>query len=141
MKMVSATKQADTMNEETQEKGSGSSTRERRLRRRHSLAEKVAIARECLEPGVSLAGVALAHRVNANMVRKWVVKYRQGGYGQPPEPGTAMLPVVIKRASRSPMPAAGAKPTIEIELARGVLRFSGAIDRAVLRLLIEALAD
>ena len=72
--MVSATKQADTMNEETQATGSGSSTRERRLRRRHSLSQKVAIARECLEPGVSLAGVALAHRVNANMVREWVIE-------------------------------------------------------------------
>lgn len=131
------------MKEETQAKGSGPSTRQRRSRRRHSLAQKVAIARECLEPGASLAGVALAHRVNANMVRKWVVKYRQGGYGQPPEPGTAMLPVVVKRpsTSRSPVPAAGTNPMIEIELARGVVRFSGAIDRAVLQLLIEALAD
>jgi transposase len=128
------------MKEETQEKGSGPRTRERR---RHTLAQKVAIARECLEPGVSLAGVALAHRVNANLVHKWVVKYRQGEYGQPPEPGTAMLPVVLKRLStlRPPVPAAGAKLPIEIEFARGVVRFSDAIDRAMLQLLIEALAD
>jgi transposase len=130
------------MAEETQGNRSGLSAGERRPRRRHSLAQKLAIVHECLEPGASLAGVALAHRVNANMVRKWVVKYRQGGYGQPSEAGMAMLPVVVKRPSttRSSLSAAGVKPTIEIELARGVVRLSGAIDRAVLRLLIEALA-
>ncbi len=99
------------MAEETPENQSGLSAGGRRPRRRHSLAQKLAMVRECLEPGVSLAGVALAHRVNANMVRKWVVKYRQGGYGQLPDPGMAILP-----------------------------GFSGAIDRAVLRLLIDALA-
>jgi transposase-like protein len=46
----------------------------RRSRRRHSLTEKLAIIGECLQPGASLAGVALAHGANANMVRKWVVK-------------------------------------------------------------------
>jgi len=140
--MVSATKWADAMAEETPENRRELAAGERRPRRRHSLAQKLAIVRECLEPGASLAGVALAHRVNANMVRKWVVKYRQGGYGQPPEAGTAILPVVVKRppASRSPLPAAAAKAPIEIELARGVVRFSGAIDRAVLQLLVEALA-
>ena len=130
------------MDDETRENGSGLTAGTRRPRRRHSLALKLAIVRECLEPGASLAGVALAHRVNANMVRKWVVKYRQGGYGQPPAPGMAILPVVVKRpsAARSPLPAAERQPTIEIELARGVVRFSGAIDRVVLRLLVEALA-
>jgi transposase len=130
------------MAEETPENRSGLAAGERRPRRRHSLAQKLAIVRECLEPGASLAGVALAHRVNANMVRKWVVKYRQGGYGQRSEAGMAILPVVVKRPStaRSSLSAAGVKPTIEIELARGVVRLSGAIDRAVLRLLIEALA-
>ena len=30
------------------------------------------LARRCLEPGVSLAGTALAHGINANLLRKWV---------------------------------------------------------------------
>ena len=89
-----------------------------------------------------MAGVALAHRVNANMARKWVVKYQQGGYGQAAARGTALLPVVVQRrsASRVTMKIAGPKPAIEIELARGTLRFSGSIDRAVLRLVIDALS-
>jgi len=130
------------MDESTQENRSVLAPPTRGLRRRHSKAQKVAIVRQCLEPGTSLAGVALAHRVNANMVRKWVVKYQQGGYGQPPTPGTVLLPVVVKppSTSRTRLQSADAKATIEIELARGVVRLSGPLDRAVLQLVLDALS-
>lgn len=45
----------------------------RRRRRRHSAEFKAAVIRECLKPGVSMAAVALAHSLNANMLRKWVI--------------------------------------------------------------------
>jgi transposase len=45
----------------------------RRRRRRHSAEFKAAVIRECLKPGVSIAAVALAHGLNANMLRKWVI--------------------------------------------------------------------
>lgn len=45
----------------------------RRRRRRHSAEFKAAVIRECLRPGVSIAAVALAHSLNANMLRKWVI--------------------------------------------------------------------
>jgi len=45
-------------------------------RRRYDKASKAALARACLEPGVSLAGMALRHGVNANLLRKWVVGYQ-----------------------------------------------------------------
>jgi transposase-like protein len=113
----------------------------RRPRRRRSLAAKLAIIRECLEPGASLAGVALAHGANANMVRKWVVKYQQGGYGPLPAAMPAMLPVVVKqsmptRRSRGNVPAL---PVIEIELRRGVVRVHGA-DPRLLQALIDTLS-
>src|SRR3954467_13731846 len=38
--------------------------------------EKERLIDACLEPGVSVAGLALAHGVNANQLRKWV-KLRQ----------------------------------------------------------------
>jgi transposase len=130
------------MSKASEESRSGSGPREKRVRRRHSIAQKVAIVRQCLEPGTSLAGVAMAHRINANMVRKWVVIYQQGGYGHPPEAGTTMLPVVVKEraTSRSLPKVTTAKPTIEIEMTRGVVRFGGTIDPAVLRLLIDSLS-
>ena len=117
---------------------SGSVTR-RGPRRRHSIMQKLAIIRECLQPGASLAGVALAHQVNANMVRKWVVKYQQGGYGEFAE--GAMLPVVVKSPPviRAARPKPGATATVEVELRRGVLRIHDA-DATLLKALVVALS-
>ena len=44
----------------------------RRRRRRHSAQFKQAVVRECLRPLISIAAVALHHKLNANMLRKWV---------------------------------------------------------------------
>ena len=41
-------------------------------RRRYDPASKRRLVEACLQPGVSLAGVALRHGVNANLLRKWV---------------------------------------------------------------------
>lgn len=45
----------------------------RRRRRRHSAEFKATVIQECLRPGVSITAVALAHSLNANMLRKWVI--------------------------------------------------------------------
>ena len=45
-------------------------------RRRYEAESKRSLARACLQPGVSLAGMALKHGVNANLLRKWVVAYQ-----------------------------------------------------------------
>ena len=45
----------------------------RRRRRRRSAEFKAAVIQECQRPGVSIAAVALAHSLNANMLRKWVI--------------------------------------------------------------------
>lgn len=37
---------------------------------------KAQIVHECLQPGVSMASVALRHGINANLVRKWIPAYR-----------------------------------------------------------------
>ena len=41
-------------------------------RRRYDPASKRRLVEACLQPGVSLAGVAMRHGVNANLLRKWV---------------------------------------------------------------------
>jgi transposase len=56
-----------------------------------------------LRPGVSVAGLALEHGVNANLLRKWMRQYqRAGGAGTPVVPATstlsAFIPVVAARA-------------------------------------------
>ncbi len=46
----------------------------KRRRRLHSEEFKADVVRACSEPGVSVAGVALANGVNANLVRRWMVE-------------------------------------------------------------------
>ena len=40
-------------------------------RRRHSDELKAKVVAACDEPGMSISGVALAHGLNTNLVRKW----------------------------------------------------------------------
>jgi len=133
------------MRQAAQEQTGGPVASRRRPRRRRPIAEKLAIVRECLQPGASLAGVALAHQVNANMVRKWVVTYQRGGYSQFIDSATTMLPVVVKGGSVTQVSSKGAQPrldapaSIEVELSRGVLRLQS-MDTALLRALIDALS-
>lgn len=133
------------MARDSQQKQGGSIASRRGPRRRRPVAEKLAIIRECLQPGASLAGIALAHGANANMVRKWVVKYQQGAYGPVTYTAPAMLPVVVKpnvarRSRTTPHAMADSTPMIEVELGRGVLRVHGKSDLALLRALIDALS-
>ena len=47
-----------------------------RTHRRYSAAFKAEVIAACLEPGVSIAAVALANQLNANFLRRWVKMYR-----------------------------------------------------------------
>ncbi len=44
----------------------------RRVHRRHGAEFKDQVIRACRQPGVSIASVALANGLNANMLRRWV---------------------------------------------------------------------
>ncbi|MEN9491193.1 MAG: hypothetical protein RJA63_1642 [Pseudomonadota bacterium] len=48
------------------------STPTKRTRRRHAPDLKREVIRACQQPGASVAGVALAHGLNANLVRRWL---------------------------------------------------------------------
>ena len=50
---------------------------ERRHRRRHSDEFKANLVAACSRPGVSIASVALANGINANLLRRWMIE--QGG--------------------------------------------------------------
>jgi len=45
----------------------------RRRRRTHSAEFKAKVVAACRKPGMSMAAVALAHGLNANLLRRWVV--------------------------------------------------------------------
>jgi transposase len=130
------------MDSSKQEQRSVVKEREKSRRRRYAVEEKLAIIRECLEPGASLAGVALAHRANANMVRKWVVKFKARGFGSLSKSSTALLPVVMKKpaTARPAVTAAAVKAALEIELLHGVLRIYGPVDAKLLTAVALALS-
>lgn len=79
----------------------------RRRRRRHSAAFKLTVIEECMRPGVSMAAVALAHGLNANMLRKWVIdsqhaESRVSKAPMPEEEPTPPSPTFIPLALRAP---------------------------------------
>jgi transposase len=86
-----------------------------RTRRRHTGALKRQVLAECAEPGASVAQVALAHGVNANLVHKW--RRAAGGerVAEAPTRGEVFVPVAMSPAA-SPV-ASG----IRIELRRGAV--------------------
>lgn len=90
-------------------------------RRRYSAEFKQRVLAECAEPGVSVAGVALLHGINANLVQTWRREAREASAPRslsPPPPASppsepAFIPVALPP---SPAPVAG---DIRIELRRG----------------------
>jgi len=90
---------------------------DRRRRRRHTDEFKANVVTACSRPGVSIASVALANGINANLLRRWI---EQGGQRLPDpvdlprdQAKAAFVPVQIDAAQS--MPA----QDIRIELKRG----------------------
>ena len=89
----------------------------RRTRRRHSAEFRASVIEACRQPGVSMAAVALANGLNANMLRKWVQEADRREANVPLRAeGAAALPAVGGFVPLSP-PVAEAKD-IRIELQR-----------------------
>lgn len=112
-------------------------------RRRHSDDLKARVLAACDEPGASISGVALAHGLNANLVRKW-----RAGRGfkianaaitpaAPSKPLSPLstgaefvaieMPAPAKAAHAAVEPRAAAptaEPQIQIELRRGALQLN-----------------
>ena len=87
-------------------------TENSRKRRRHSAELKARILAECAVPGASVAKVAMAHGINANIVHGWRKLAREAGavtVSQQFVP-VAVAPVVPREADER---------VIEVELRRG----------------------
>lgn len=89
----------------------------RRTRRRHGAEFRASVIEACRQPGVSMAAVALANGLNANMLRKWVqeAEHREANVPLRPE-GVQGLSTVGSFVPLSP-PVVVAKD-IRIELQR-----------------------
>ncbi len=90
---------------------------------------KTQVVAACLQPGVSMAAVALANGLNANLLRRWVKEVRGGGMPAPtaggkdapagPAPPT-LVPVTVALPEEVP----SGEIKIEIHRAQAVFQIS-----------------
>ena len=75
----------------------------RQTRRRHSSELKALVLAECVRPGASVARVAMAHGINANVVHKW--RRQSGGGSAKPKHRevTAFIPLSLPPAQPAPV--------------------------------------
>ena len=103
--------------------------------RKHSDDFKRKVVAECLERGASVAGIALAHGVNANLLRKWIPRYgdlqklgERGGF-------------VEVRLRDEPPPVSTVPPEpeghIEVDLRGARLRLFGRVNADTLQLVLR----
>lgn len=97
----------------------------RRRRRRHSVFFKAEAVGACQQPGASVAAVALARGLNANLLRRWVQEAERGD-----------APIAIRSAEPRavsteaagfvpvPISSSSAGSEIQIELRDGAKRLS-----------------
>lgn len=94
----------------------------RRTRRTHAPEFKAQVIDACLQPGVSVAGVALANGLNANYLRRWVKEHREQT-GRSPVKGAVVVSRQAKPTALVPVrietPLAGEAGEIRIDLRRG----------------------
>lgn len=110
-------------------------------RRRHSSELKAKVLAACAEPGASISGVALAHGLNANLVRKWRCGRgtKRGGSsitvaataapmsalpGAAPEFVAVEMPTPPKLVTRAAAEPTAAQPSIDVEVRRGPLHLN-----------------
>ena len=95
----------------------------RRRRRTHSAEFKAKIVSACRRPGVSMAAVALANGLNANLVRRWVVTEEREQAGKSIENTAASAASAVEQPAFIPIefehPRVTAPPSITIKLSRG----------------------
>jgi len=147
--MVSTMKMVDTK-KRTRQAGSVSGVRINRTgRRTYTLDYKRDVVRQCSAPGVSVAAVAMQNGINANLVRRWIVRQQLVAASAKPPP--AMLPVAIDATATMPgagtggnapnKPKRAAAASIEIELYGARIHLRGGVDTDALRSVLDVLGQ
>ena len=118
-------------------------------KRRHSAAFKRKLVKLTEQAGASVAAIALAHGINANLLFKW----RRAQFSRParlkPVTQAVLLPVTMDLLPPAsavidlPAPAVRAPATgsIEIEVGGARVRLRGSVDPASVRCVLQALRD
>jgi transposase len=109
----------------------------KKTKQRRSVEERRRMVEASLAPGATIAAVAARHGVRANQLSAWRKLYREGHLGNAAKAAPRLLPVeVVKAALRSGGREGGC---IELELARGQMRITGAVDAQALHSVLESL--
>ena len=120
-----------------------------RRRREHSAEFKRDLVARSLEPGVSVAAIAMDSGINANLLFGWRRRHLESFAQVEPAPARSptavLLPVSIEAAPREIHRAPPAPPVrsssgvIEIEIGSARVRLRGPVDDASLRSVLTAL--
>ena len=115
------------------------STNTRGHYRQHSLEFKRALVALSLEPGVSVAGIAREHGVNANQVFSWRSLYQQGRFGVPAlmRDDGLLLVVLAPTASAPGNATIDVGGTIMLELGQVRVRIEGQPDATALAQVLD----
>ncbi|MGE0674529.1 MAG: transposase [Methylibium sp.] len=97
-------------------------------------AFKTWLVEQAARPGVSVAGLAMKHGVNANQLRRWMKQHLRGTSQVP-----ALLPVTVCESPAVEAATPSCVPTLEIEVAGAIVRVSAAVDEQHLRRVLRAL--
>jgi len=104
---------------------------------------KLRVAKAACEPDISVAKLAQAHGLNANMVFKWRRQLRAGLLGLDASIATPELLAVTMisevASPAAPAAASGAASAIEIEISGARVRVVGMVDPMQLRLVLRCL--
>jgi transposase len=106
---------------------------------------KADLVRQCLVPGTSVAATGMAHGINANLLRRWIVL--QSARGGPTATPPALLPMTVRAPSRVSSPVLSASRTsvvpecIEIEFHGARIRLHGPFDAQRLGVVFDVLAQ
>ena len=92
---------------------------EQTLRRRHGGELKAQVLAQCDEPGASIAAVAQAHGLNANLVHKWRRGQRQAKAVTPTQASDALASTFVALQLPAQPTAPSVAQDIRIELRRG----------------------
>ena len=120
-------------------------------RRSYTPEYKRGVVEQCAKSGVSVAGVALAHGINANLLRRWIVRQRRALVGTSAESPAVLLPVSVQRVSpahdapgaddvRTTTRARRVDATIEIELYGARIHLRGGVDAQALCAVLDVLS-
>jgi transposase len=97
----------------------------RRGRRRHSPEFRASVIQAAKQPGISIAAVALANGLNANMLRKWVAESDADHPVVPrvvdAKPTAAFVPLALSAPADT---RSGASADIRVEVRRGTTSVS-----------------